>query len=861
MEQKNEYTPNNIKKGDKLGEGSFGEVYSGSLKSNGKKIALKRLNKEKLAKIKNGYLIKAFRFEIECMKKCNCENSVFYYNDFETSTNFNIVMELCDGDLEHELRKRPEGFNVEEIRFIFSQLNNVFKKMVANNIIHRDLKLGNILVKYTVEDETKFIPKLSDYGFSKVLTEQSTETFLGTPATMAPEIIDGRAYNKEADLWSVGILLFQLLFNEYPYKGNNINEIRKKIKNKVPYKQPGDYFLRDLISKCLVENPENRITWDQYFQHPFFMPEEQRKEILNQITKGETNKNEIIINKTYKGKDTEYIYVKDFDTGLKNDMFKCVIAKDINKPDKYVFIKIYKEEFVNSHYNFFRNEFHLHRTFSRNNNVLQLIHINKEKDVHLIFNYVDCEIMTNYLTHHDFNENHFQLFNKELFENIFNYSQIFYKPFIFLSLYSFAITKEGKPIIFDYGIHKFFLSTEEVMGYYLPNKAEIANSLNPIKTNIMNYGITLLKIFYGNKLKLDLEGNEIILPSNKTLSNNFKKFLAKCLKKNILKRNNWLELKNEKFMKNGEEIDEEEKKTLISDKKLKGILRALDKKYELINKYYGTKEIDESTPYINEMEKFLILTLFEQLILSKILNQTENEKYNDMAKEITFIDIKEYKAEELRINFDSSILRNMKIFSNNKDNKSIKEFIPKLKEHTKKLKEILKKFHKITQSIYFKGNYKDFLKEFNDLMITGIENLRIYFSALTKEAYNDWLKKDNINAGLKAPIAEYLSEIILFLVMSIKDIENEKIYFNKKELLKRFTEIFEKENEENVEVSCIKFAKKKDKYIIVSFLTILFRYLINSCDINQINIKKNTNSLELHLKLNQKLMKTLLNIK
>ena len=591
------------------------------------------------------------------------------------------------------------------------------------------------------------------------------------------------------------------------------------------------------------------------------MPEEQRKEILNKIITGETKKNEVINNPRFKGKDTEYIYVKEFDTGIKNDLYKCIIAKDINKPDKFVFIKIYKEEFVNSHYILFRNEFHLHRTFSKNNNTLQLIHINKEKDVYLIFNYVDCEILTNYLAHHDFDEKDFQLFSKELFENIFNYSQIFNKPFIFLSLFSFAITKEGKPIIFDYGIHKFFLSAEEVMDYYFSNKAEIAESSDPIKTNIMNYGIILLKIFYGKNLKLDIEGNEMILPSNKTLSNNFKKFLSKCLKKNILKRSNWIELINEKFIKNGEEIDEEGKKTLISDKKLKGILRALDKKYELINNYYNSMDINEKTPYINEIEKFLLLTLFEQLILSKILNQTENSKYKDITKEISFIDIIKNKAEELRINFDNPILINMKIFNNNKENKSIIEFVPKLYEHIKKIKEILKRFHKITQSIYFKGNYKDFLKEFSDLMGTGIDNLSVYFLALAKEANNDWLNKHYKNVELKAPIAEYLSEIVLFLIMSIRDIEKEKIYFNKNDLFERFTEIFERENEENVEVSCIKFAKEKDKYIIVSFLGILFRYLINSSDINQINIAKNKKSLVMHLEFYQKLMKNLLGLK
>ena len=387
----------------------------------------------------------------------------------------------------------------------------------------------------------------------------------------------------------------------------------------------------------------------------------------------------------------------------------------------------------------------------------------------------------------------------------------------------------------------------------------------------MNYGITLLKCFYGNNLKLDIEDNKITLPSNKILSKSLEKFLSKCLKKNIMKRASWDDLKKEVIMKNIFDDDNNindkstminnEPENIISDKKLKGILRSLDKKYELINKYYDSIEINENTLYINEMEKFLILILFEQLILSKILNQSENIKYSDMFKEISFIDIINDKAEELKIHFASPVLKNMRIFNNNINNESIKEFIPKLNQHLKKLKEVSKKLHNITQSTYFKGNYQDFLKEFSSIMSTDLEKMRDYFLALTKEANNDWLNNDYKSAELKAPIAEYLSEIVLFLVMSIIDIEKEKIYFDFKELLKHFNEIFEKENEENIEVSCVKSAKEKDKYILVSFLGILFKYLIYSCDINQINIKRNKNSLPQHLQFYQKLMKTLIDIK
>ena len=228
-----EYNQNNIRSDKLLGHGTFGEVYSGSLKSSGKKIAIKRISKKKMQQYNFEYMKKSFFNELDCMKKCNCENSVYLYNHIETQNNYNIIMELCDGDLDHELRKRPEGFNTDEVRYIISQLNNAFKKMVQNNIIHRDLKLGNILIKYTDETKTKFVPKLSDYGFSKELSDKSgiTKTSLGTPSTMAPEVIKGK-YNNKVDLWSIGVLMYQLHFNELPYKGRDHNKILKKIKNK-----------------------------------------------------------------------------------------------------------------------------------------------------------------------------------------------------------------------------------------------------------------------------------------------------------------------------------------------------------------------------------------------------------------------------------------------------------------------------------------------------------------------------------------------------------------------------------------------------------------------------------------------------
>lgn len=149
--------------------------------------------------------------------------------------------------------------------------------MSQNNILHRDLKLGNILIKFTDEKKTNFIPKLSDYGFSKELNNYNyaTCTHLGTPATMAPEIMKNQPYNEKSDLWSVGIMMYQCYYREVPYEGNNENDILSKINSNIPYKQPEDAQFRDLINKF----PQARHSWKDYFNHPFFVGVENEQEM------------------------------------------------------------------------------------------------------------------------------------------------------------------------------------------------------------------------------------------------------------------------------------------------------------------------------------------------------------------------------------------------------------------------------------------------------------------------------------------------------------------------------------------------------------------------------------------------------
>ena len=133
--------------------------------------------------------------------------------------------------------------------------------------MHRDFKVENVMLH---EDCCKIV----DLGFGKQFSslDEVTQTKLGSNLTMAPEVMQRLPYGIKADIWSIGVVFYQLLEGTYPFKGRNIEKIMEKIKqNQILYNKVDlSEEAKDFIKRCLVLDPKGRIDWKDIYEHPLF---------------------------------------------------------------------------------------------------------------------------------------------------------------------------------------------------------------------------------------------------------------------------------------------------------------------------------------------------------------------------------------------------------------------------------------------------------------------------------------------------------------------------------------------------------------------------------------------------------------
>ncbi|KAK1408511.1 hypothetical protein QVD17_40348 [Tagetes erecta] len=256
--------------GKKLGSGSFSVVWLARHKIHGTEVAIKEIVTGRL----NKKLEESLMSEIDILRNINHPNIIRLLDMIKEPGKIHLVLEYCKGgDLSMFIQRRQGRIPKSTSVHFMQQLASGLKVLHDNRIIHRDLKPQNLLLSTNDEYSTL---KIADFGFARSLQHRNlAETLCGSPLYMAPEIMQLHKYDAKADLWSVGAILFQLVTGRTPFTGNNQIQLLQNIMKSTELQFPSDAKdlspeCIDLCRKLLRQNPVERLTFEEFFSHPFF---------------------------------------------------------------------------------------------------------------------------------------------------------------------------------------------------------------------------------------------------------------------------------------------------------------------------------------------------------------------------------------------------------------------------------------------------------------------------------------------------------------------------------------------------------------------------------------------------------------
>ena len=272
-----------------LGKGTMGEVYLSQKDGDKRYYATKKMDR---VKADRPQVRKYFRTELEILSKLKHKNIVRFYDLKQTKAHYYIVMEYCNGGTLHscldkymKMKKKP--FSEEKVQYLMKQIVSGLKYIHRNGIIHRDIKLDNILVKFYNDEDLKNVNmmkthiKISDFGISiRPGDNHLAFTAVGSPANMDPFILkklterndlsNSEGYDQSADIWSLGSICYEMLMGKRVFNGRNIKDLKKKV-------EAGNYVLPTNLSKEVVSfingmlqyDPKKRLNIEQLSRHQF----------------------------------------------------------------------------------------------------------------------------------------------------------------------------------------------------------------------------------------------------------------------------------------------------------------------------------------------------------------------------------------------------------------------------------------------------------------------------------------------------------------------------------------------------------------------------------------------------------------
>ena len=271
-----------------LGKGSFGQVYLSRFKDDNTIYATKVYNREKL---EGTEAMKYLTDEIVIMNELQHPNIVKFADVKKTKKHFYIVMEFCNGgELEKALEKYQlkygKPFSEEIVQHLMRQIIDAFRYIHSKNIMHRDIKLENILIHFDNPQDKENLNmmkakiKIIDFGFARKIDKNTlATTTIGNPINMSPLLLrkltsQGKlrqlGYDQKADIWSLGAICYQMLIGKCAFDADDMDDLVNKIeegKYKVPTSLSTEVV--SFLNGMLQYDPKQRLTSEELYNHQF----------------------------------------------------------------------------------------------------------------------------------------------------------------------------------------------------------------------------------------------------------------------------------------------------------------------------------------------------------------------------------------------------------------------------------------------------------------------------------------------------------------------------------------------------------------------------------------------------------------
>uniref|UniRef100_A0A8C6VU02 Serine/threonine-protein kinase PLK n=1 Tax=Nothobranchius furzeri TaxID=105023 RepID=A0A8C6VU02_NOTFU len=251
-------------RGKVLGKGGFAKCYEMTDLSTGKVYAAKIIPHARVSKPHQREKIDR---EIELHRLLHHKHIVHFYHHFEDNENIYILLEYCSRKSLAHILKARKVLTEPEVRYYLRQIVSGLKYLHEQEILHRDLKLGNFFVSDTME------LKVGDFGLAAKLEPAGNrrKTICGTPNYLSPEVLNKQGHGCESDIWALGCVMYTMLLGRPPFETTNLKETYRCIRE-ARYSLPSSLSLqaKQLIANLLAKIPGDRPDLDHILRHDFF---------------------------------------------------------------------------------------------------------------------------------------------------------------------------------------------------------------------------------------------------------------------------------------------------------------------------------------------------------------------------------------------------------------------------------------------------------------------------------------------------------------------------------------------------------------------------------------------------------------